>query len=156
MQIYQLTRTKDAGIASAIGFSLVLLVAVRGDPLYFGIWYYALTPAVILGLCALLQPAPGFLTGTSVAVAASMLTFMIINWVAVRPEGMLGLGHMLSLPGGVAASLGAALIARQGKMFRPLPLFVLGIAGYGAGYFINQLVVCNTLMWCGPFSMKLN
>lgn len=126
-----------------------------GDALYLGLWYYIAVPVVILGACAAFRPVPLFLFGAACAIAISMLALMSVNWLAVRPEGLLGLGHIFSLPGAFVAALGTAFFAKKKQITRPFAAFLLGLGGYGGGYFINQLVVCNTLMWCGSLSLPI-
>lgn len=150
------TRTFDATLAIAIEFTVVLLVISKGDPLYLGLWYYIAVPVVVLGACAAFRPAPLFLFGTALAMAISMLSLMSVNWLATRPLGLLGLGHIFSLPGAFLVVLGTAFVARKKQIIRPFVAFLFGLVGFGVGYFINQLVVCNTVMWCGPLSLPIN
>ena len=149
------TRTLDASIAIAVALAMVVLVIIKGDALYLGLWYYIAVPVVILGLCSAFRPAPLFLFGVASAIAVSMLALMSVNWRAVRPEGLLGLGHIFSLPLALVIALGTAFFARKKQITRPFISFLLGLGGYGGGYFINQLVLCNTVMWCGPLSLPI-
>lgn len=149
------TRTLDASLAIAIALAMAILIIIKGDALYLGLWYYIVVPVVVLGVCAAFRPAPLFLFGAAFAIATSMLALMSVNWLAARPEGLLGLGHILSLPGAFVVVLGTAFVARKKQITRPFAAFLLGLGGYGGGYFINQLVVCNTLMWCGPLSLPI-
>ena len=80
---------------------------------------------------------------------------MSINWNATRPEGLLGLGHLFSLPGAFIGVLVTAIVARKKAATHPFVLFLFGFVGLLVGYFLNQLVVCNTVMWCGPLSLPL-
>lgn len=149
------TRTLDASLAIAIALAMVALVLIKGDALYLGLLYYIVVPIVFLGACAAFRPAPLFLFGTASAIAVSMIALMSVNWLANRPEGLLGLGHILSLPGAFVVVLGTVFVTRKKQMIRPFVAFLLGFVGCGSGYFINQLVVCNTVMWCGPLSLPI-
>ena len=149
----QPSRSLDTTLATTLALSLSAVVLFVGDPLYVGLWYYLVVPAVALGLAAALRAKPLFLSGTSLALTITLLAYMPINWRAVRPEGLLGLGHLCSLPGaGVGIVLGAFLAKR---VQHPLIVAVLGFLGLLSGFFINQLIVCNTVMWCGPLSMSI-
>lgn len=150
------TRAFDASLAIAIAFTMVLLVISKGDPLYLGLWYYIAVPVVVLAACAAFRPVPLFLFGAALAIAISMLSLMSVNWLASRPQGLLGLGHIFSLPGAFLVVLGTAFVTRKKQIIRPFVAFLLGLVGFGGGYFINQLVVCNTVMWCGPLSLPIN
>ena len=149
------TRTLDVSLAIAIALAMVVLVIIKGDALYLGLWYYIAVPFAVLATCSSLRPAPLFLLGTAFAIVISMLALMSVNWLATRPDGLLGLGHIFSLPGAMVVVLGTAFVAKKKQITRPLSAFLLGLGGWGGGYFINQLVVCNTVMWCGPLSLPL-
>lgn len=147
------SRKLDFGIASGMPSALAILVLIKGDPLYMGLWYYLAVFLVLLVLGAALRPRPLFLTGASLALSFTFLAYMAVNMLADRPEGLLGLGHLFSLPGALIGTLvGTVLLARRpgagaGKGF------AMGLAGLGGGFLANQWLVCQTLMWCGPLSL---
>ena len=149
------TRILDTTLAIATALALVGLIILKSDALYVGLWYYIAVPVVILGACTALRPAPLFLFGAASATAISMLAVMSINWNATRPEGLLGLGHLFSLPGAFIGVLVTAIVARKKAATHPFVLFLFGFGGLLVGYILNQLVVCNTVMWCGPLSLPL-
>jgi hypothetical protein len=150
----QASRAVDAKLAIAASLPLPIVVLLNGDPLYLGLWYYLVLPAGILGLCAAFRVKPLFLLGTAFAIAVTLLAVMSVNWLATRPEGLLGLGHIFSLPGAVIGSAASALLTRRNASFQPASTLLLAFFGLLCGYFINQLVVCNTVMWCGPLSLQ--
>ena len=148
------SRSIDATLAAAVSLAVILIVIVKGDALYVGIWYYAVVPAVVLGLCAALRVNALFLLGASLALAVTFISYLAINWNAARPEGLLALGHLFSLPGAVAGALiAAALLRALTSRVAILALFV-GFVGVILGFFANQLLVCNTVMWCGSLSLS--
>ena len=108
-----------------------------------------------LGCLHCTSPAPLFLFDAASATAISMLAVMSVNWNATRPEGLLGLGHLFSLPGAFIGVLVTAIVAKKKVATHPFVLFLFGFGGLLVGYFLNQLVVCNTVMWCGPLSLPL-
>jgi hypothetical protein len=149
----QPSRTLDATLAATVALCLSVVALFVGDPLYVGFWYYLVVPAVALGLAAAFRAKPLFLFGTSLAVTITLIAYMSINWRATRPEGLLALGHLCSLPGaGVGIVLGALSAKR---VQRPIVVLLLSLLGLLSGFFINQLIVCNTVMWCGPLSMDI-
>ena len=150
-----ISRSLDVSLAVAVALAMVTLTVIKGDALYLGLWYYFVVPAVVLGVCAAIRPAPLFLFGVALAIAISMLAVQFVNWRAVRPEGLLGLAHIFSLPGAFVLVTAAAFFARKLSVVRPIPALLLGLGGFGVGYFLNQLLVCNTVMWCGPLSLPI-
>jgi hypothetical protein len=145
-------RIRDVLQAVAISLPLPITVLTTGDPLFFGLWYYLIIPIVIIGTGMLMRAPPPYLTGASLAVAAAFLVYMMVNYTATRPEGLLGLGHLFSLPGGMIGHLlGVVLSKRQTGA---IPVLAFGVLGWGIGFFVNNLVICNTLMYCGPLSLR--
>ena len=145
------TRAQDILLATAIALPLPIIVMWHGDPLYLGLWYYFVVPAVALSISFALRSSPLFLTGVSLAIVATLLTYMSINWRAARPEGLLGLGHLFSLPGLVIGLIVGAHLSKSTN--RPVIALLLGLLAALAGFLFNQLMVCNTVMWCGPLSI---
>ena len=50
------TRTLDTSLAIAVALAMVILVIIKGDALYVGLWYYIVVPTAILGACAAFRP----------------------------------------------------------------------------------------------------
>ncbi|MEK0363552.1 hypothetical protein [Pseudomonas sp. CBC3] len=125
-----------------------------GDPLYFGIWYYLVVPTAAIAIGTMARAKPLFMLGTSLAVSITLLIYAAVNLSLARPEGLLALGHLFSLPGAAAGTLIGAFLSR--RLSRPISVLALGFAGTLVGFFLNQVVVCNTLMWCGPFSLPIS
>jgi len=122
---------------------------------HFGAWYYVASPAVILLICAILWRTGLFFIGALVAYAASIAPYLIYYWTASRPEGLVILGHVLSMPGGAISLLLFAIGVRTYKLSGPLLTFALGFAGFGTGYLLVQIIICNTVLFCGPLSLKV-
>ena len=149
----QLSTRQDAIVAAIIALPLPIATLFFGDPLYIGLWYYLIIPAFVIGLGVLLDAPPPYLAGASLAVAAALFVYMMINWSADRPEGLLGLGHMFSLPGSLLGYLVGLKLSKRST--RAGAILALGILGWGVGFLANQLFVCNMYMWCGPVSIFL-
>ena len=148
-----LSRALDAVLAAVVSLTVILIVIVKGDALYLGLWYYFVVPAVLLGLSAALRAKPLFLLGASLAISITLIVYMTVNWRAARPEGLLGLGHIFSLPGAAVGALIAVVLLRRHTSAGSALALVFGFAGVAVGFLINQLLVCNTVMWCGPLSL---
>lgn len=143
----KVSRKTDAAIALSIALILALAQLLFGDPLYIGTWYYLAVPitAVVIGIIA--RAAPLFLLGASLAISVTLLAYIAIDRFLGRPDGLLGLGHLFSLPGAAIGTLISALLSR--RLSRPLSAMALGCAGTLVGFTLNQIVVCNTFMSCG-------
>lgn len=120
-----------------------------GDALFLGLRYYFVVPTVLILFCLAFQVRRFFCSGAAVALSASYFVYLPINWLAERPDGLLGLGHLASLPGAFIGFVLALYLQRRIQT-SPVVFFLLGFSGLAAGFLVNQLVVCKTLMWCGP------
>ena len=150
-----ISRSLDAVLAAVVAFTVVLIVIVKGDALYLGLWYYFVVPVILLGPCTALRAKPLFLFGASLALSITLIFYMAVNWRAARPEGLLGLGHVSSLPGALLGAIIAAVLLRRYVSASQVFALLAGFAGFIVGFFINQLLICNTVMWCGPLSLPL-
>jgi hypothetical protein len=109
-----------------------------------------LLPGLILRARALFQ------TGTTAAVIITLLVYMAIVSSLGRDGGLVGLGHLFSVPGMfVGASVSAWLLRFRVNV--SLPWIVAGVAfvGAGLGFMIAQVIVCNTVMYCGALSFGI-
>lgn len=147
--------TIDAIFAAVIALVAVFSVMVKGDALYIGLWYYFAVPIVIVGIGATLRTKPMFLFGTSLAIAITLIFYMSINWHTSRPEGLLGLGHLFSLPGAVMGVFIAATLLKRKATTSLSIAFIYGLIGLLTGFFVNQLIVCNTVLYCGQLRFFL-
>ncbi|KQZ31804.1 hypothetical protein [Duganella sp. Root1480D1] len=146
-----MTRTLDITLALGLGAAQLAALLIFGDPVYLGPWYYVLAWCGLAGMIQLLKAPPLSTLGATTALSATFLGYWAWQASLSRPEGLLGLGHLFSLPGLVLAAVVVALLARR----RGLPpatacatTFVACCAGFG----IAQLVVCRTALYCGPLS----
>ena len=144
----------DAIYAAIIGLLVVIIVLVKGDALYMGLWYYFLVPVVIVGIGAALRAKPMFIFGTSLAIAITLISYMSINWCASRPDGLLGLGHLFSLPGAVVGVIIAAILLKRRTTTSLFVAFLFGLIGLLSGFFVNHLIICNTVLYCGQLSLS--
>ncbi len=147
------TRKDDLVYAGAVSLVLPLAVLAIGDPLFIGVWYYLLASAAAIALSAMSRTPPLFAVGAAVALTLTFAGYWAWALSLSRPEGLLGLGHLFSLPGAAIGLLAGAWFARR----RPTATgaFAAALGFTLAGFVLNQLVTCNTLMWCGPLSLPV-
>ena len=102
-----LSRALDAVLAAVVSLTVILIVIVKGDALYLGLWYYFVVPAVLLGLSAALRAKPLFLLGASLAISITLIVYMTVNcarapgrfaWFGpyLRPRSRSGSAHRRS------------------------------------------------------------
>ena len=133
-----------------IGISLIsiAIVLIFGDALYIGLWYYIVIPVVAFTLTFPFKTKELFLTGTSIAIQLTIIPYLYINITAERPGGLLGLGHLFSLPG-LAVGIIVGSIYVKNKYKKPYIMLSIGFVASLSGFLINQIIICNTLMYCG-------
>ena len=148
-----MTSRLDLKLFVATAFSVLLIVSVFGDALYVGTWYYIVVPAVAALLFWPFKPPPLYRLGISFGLLITFVTYLCINYFSARPEGLLGLGHLFSLPGAAVGIVISAYLANRSPRLTLQGAFIMGLAGILSGFFINQLIVCNTVMWCGVLSV---
>lgn len=146
----KVSRKTDATIALSVALMPAVAQLLFGDPLYVGILYYLVVPTAAIAIGVMARAKPLFLLGTSLAVSVTLLVYAAINLSLARPEGLLALGHLFSLPGAAIGTLIGAFLSR--RLSNQVSAMALGFAGALVGFVINQLFVCNTLMRCGALS----
>ena len=147
-------KIQDLLVAVFVCLVVVASVLIAGNSLYIGIWYYFAVFFTTICIASFFKPVPFFQTGAAIGIAIIFLAYLHINWSSSRPEGLLGLGHLFSLPG---AAIGLIISANTLKRTNTKVFeigFLFGLLGILIGFFINQLLVCNTLMWCGFLSIE--
>ena len=147
------SRSLDAGLAAIVSLAVVATVMLKGDALFVGVWYYVTVPLIFVGMSAALSVRPLFLLGVALALSTTFFAYLAINWRAARPEGMLVLGHLFSLPGAAIAVVITALVLKRFPLVHPVAALISGYCALIAGFLLNQLLVCNSLIWCGAFSL---
>lgn len=146
---------RDDLVCSMVLITLFLVYASSGgNTLYLGFWYLIGVPVVMLLPGLILRSRALFLTGTTVAVVVTLLVYMVIISSSGRDGGLVGLGHLFSVPGMVVGTSVSAWLLRF-RVNTSLPWIVAGIAflGAGFGFMIAQVFVCTTAMYCGALSM---
>lgn len=146
-----MTRIVDITLALGIGAALLAAVFIFGDPAYLGPWYYVLAWCGLVGLIQVAKAPPLSTLGAAIALAATFLVYWAWQASLLRPDGLLGLGHLFSLPGLALAAVVAALYSRR-RGLKPVTAFAVTFIACCAGFGAAQLAVCRTAMYCGPIS----
>ena len=148
---------RDDLVCSMVLVALVLAYASgAGNTLHLGYWYLTLVPVVTLLPGLILRARALFLTGATAAAAGTLLVYMAIISSSGRDGGLVGLGHLFSVPGLVVGTSVSAWLLRF-RVNATLPWVVAGIAflGAGFGFIIAQTIVCITAVDCGALSMRV-
>ncbi|OUM29928.1 hypothetical protein [Pseudomonas putida] len=146
-------RRDDLAYSILLITPLITYASTGADPLYTGAWYLLGVPVATLLPGLILRVPALFLTGTTAAALASLLAYMNIMFSLPRPDGLLALGHLFSMPGMLVGSGMSAWLLRH-RVKASLPWLVAGIAFLGAtlGFMVVQMLVCTTVIYCGALS----
>ena len=139
----------DAIITTAAIALLAAITLTKGDVLFIGHWYYASVFLLVFIASALIKTKPLFISGAVLAVGVTFGVYIRANWAPSAINDLLGLGHIFSLPGAFVGLLITGVISRSSKYHKPIPVFIAGFLGFGTGFFINQTVLCSTVLACG-------
>lgn len=144
-------------VCSMVLVTLVLVYASSaGNKLYLGYWYLVGVPVVMLLPGLILRARALFLTGTTAAAIITLLVYMAIVSSLGRDGGLVGLGHLFSVPGMfVGASVSAWLLRFRVNVSSPWIVAGVAFLSAGLGFMIAQVIVCNTVMYCGALSFGI-
>ncbi|WP_233080872.1 hypothetical protein [Rheinheimera soli] len=151
----KMTLSLDLKLFMASIVLMLCVVLLFGDAMFVGLWYYVAVPVAAALLVWPFKPRPLFLFGVSIGLDITFAVYLCINYFSNQPEGLLGLGHLFSLPGAALGLIICAFLMRRGFGTTIWAALLLGIVGTLLGFIINQLVVCNTVMWCGPLTVAV-
>ncbi|MCE0555587.1 hypothetical protein [Motilimonas sp. E26] len=126
----------------------ILIVAVVGDFLHLSIVYYLFVPVVAYLLSLPFKPKAFYLSGIGLTILLSYVPYIFYYKAGKNIEGLMGLGHLFSLFGlGLGIILAGFYI--KGKKNKPVVLFMISLVFSLSGFLLNQLIVCNTVLYCG-------
>ncbi len=113
---------------------------------------FTVIPLTCLIICSIIRPVPFFLTGIGLAFALPLIATLV--YTAIFPlHGIIGLDYYL---GSIGACFGALLALfytkrKEEKSTTLNPL--LSFAFTMVAFFVTQQYFCNTVLYCGPFSL---
>lgn len=132
-------RSLDIAVGVIFATVFAALIDVRGDVLFIGLWYYltALGGAFVVALLA--NPRPFFAGGAVMAAGLSLALYVWVNGHPATRSGLLGIAHLLSLPGAAVGIVVFGIVSRRRKWRRESWLFFAGFLGFFLGFAINQI-----------------
>lgn len=143
----EVSRAHDLKISLSMVIFSLFAVVLNGDYLYVGLWYYAVVLAIGVLLGAISSSRPLFVTGVVSAIDLTLLFYAYHN--SSLREGMLVLGHLLSMSGAIVGILVSAGFIRKLEVVNGFAVFGFSIVGVLLGFSIAQFFVCNSLVSCG-------
>lgn len=145
----------DRNIFIGIIVATIILVLIVGDLMYIGIWYYLAIPIAAFMVTAFFKPSSFYLSGIGLAIFTTYIPYYWYNLTVTNPDALLGLGHVFSLPGLFIGFIFTAAYLKNKNQ----SIYFTAVFGYSIslmGYTINQLIICNSLMYCGSLISRIN
>jgi hypothetical protein len=147
-------RRKDLACSILLTAPMLAYASLGADPLHIGSGYLVAVPMATLVMGLLLRAPALFLTGTTAGALATLVIYLHILSRLAPSDGLAGLGHLFSLPGLLAgAGVSAWLLRYRVKAQLPWLVAGIGFLGVAAGFMASQVLLCNTLMYCGALSL---
>ena len=148
-----------------ITYALLILLLIPGlhyaidSVIYAGSWdlkydYVSIfiIPVACIIACSLARPTPFFLTAICLAFSLTLAISMLNDMIWPR-HGHKGLDYLLGSLGTAAGAI-ISLIYLKIKKTKPVNSYIfLGFTGAILGFIISQQIFCNTVIYCGPFSL---
>ncbi|OEC59404.1 MULTISPECIES: hypothetical protein [Pseudomonadaceae] len=134
-------KARSLDIAIGVIFVVVFaaLIDIRGDVLFIGLWYYLAVIGGAFVSAVLANPRPFFAGGAVLAAGLSLALYVWLNWHPNARSGLLGIAHLLSLPGAAVGVVALGVVSRRRKWRRESRLFSAGFLGFFLGFVVNQV-----------------
>ncbi len=108
--------------------------------------------AVIVGIAVPISKRPSAASGVAIALALYLVAF--VAWVEMSSSknwnGFSYVAYLFSLPGGAIGALIAVSGTRYIEIRSSIVIALVTGASTIAGLALNALVLCQTLVYCGP------
>ncbi len=131
---------KNFIITLAFVITTVTAVSIIGDYMFVGWWYYSAIPIVAYFITLYYRPKVSLLLGINFAIITTYIPYFYENMTASRPEGLLGLFHLFSLPGLAIGVIFSAYYMRN-KECSTMKTFLVGLFISLSFFIANQLLL---------------
>ena len=120
------------------------VVGVFVNFLYFGLY-----PIVFVGLLTLFKIPKYSCTAISIVILAQYIIYFFLS--RSDTNGLVWLGYFFTIPGLLIGAITACYITLRKIPSNPSPFIFFAIALFltALGFALNQLLLCNTVMYCG-------
>ena len=132
-----------------LGLCVSAALAPKNSFFFPNMAYFWGSQLAVLALTLPLKPRPAIIAGVSVALAVYLGAFGAWLFSRTHPESMAWLGYLCSLPGAALGALIATFSLRSRTAMNTLVIGLVAMSAVLLGAFLNQAVVCSTVMYCG-------
>lgn len=140
---------RHIAVAACIsGFAVAFLLSPKNYVLGNMAWYWGPHLAV-LALVSMCKARSAVIAGIAFGMSIYLAAFGIWALTRAHPDSMVWLGYVLTLPGALAGAGVALYIQNREAELGPLATTMAALSCVLLAITFNQVVVCNTLMYCG-------
>jgi len=145
------TNESFALLPSVLAGVVVAIVLAPKDDYFFGNFMFWWIPqAIVLGILISFTSRPAVVSGAAVILAIYLAAYgMWLSLTSTNDNGLAILGYLFSLPGAAVGAIAGAFFIKQRNYQRAVVIGSVAAASTLAGLALNQLLLCNTLMYCG-------
>jgi len=154
-----MTRLRDLSYSILIATLAPVLHHLFDAIYYTDLWEYRydygaiiLIPLTCLIICSITKPEPFFLTGVSLAFSLPLIAMFAYTIIWPVVDGR-GLDYFLGSLGAFLGALLSLVYLKHKKSKAFAPAIWVGFTGTIAFYTLTQQYFCNTVLYCGPFSL---
>jgi hypothetical protein len=141
---------KRLAIACIIfGVCISAILAPKSSYFFPNFLFYSGSQLLILAFVLLFRPRAAVVAGIAFSLALYLGLFGAWVFTSTHPESMAWLGYIFSLPGAVVGAVLAAILLRKQSSYGYFAIGLLAAALVAAGIAANQIIVCNTVIYCG-------
>ncbi len=131
-----------------LGFVVSAALAPKDSYFLPNATFYWVQQLAVIALLLIFRPRPAIISGVAFALALYLAAFGAWVFTRTHRESMSWLGYIFSLPGALVGGIIIAVWLRRRPTLQPLVAACISASAVLIGIFINQAVVCGTVMYC--------
>jgi len=141
--------TRAAIVCVMLGLLVSAAMSPKNAYFFSNMAFYSASQIGMLALLLPFKPRPAIVAGAAFALAVYLAAFGTWQFTRSSPQSMSWLGYVFSLPGAAICTVVVAIVLRGQAKLRPFAAACISAGAVLGGIFVNQVVVCSTLMYCG-------
>ena len=118
---------------------------------HYDLFYFAIYPVITMAIVLFLRPPALFLSGVALAFLITYL--LLFSRETLWPSDLIGVDLMFATPGAIVGAMLAAKRLQKRVVTSPSLALAFSLIGTISGFMLVDLLFCNSLFYCGPFSL---
>lgn len=118
---------------------------------HYDLFHFAIYPVITMAMVLFLRPPALFLSGVALAFLITYL--LLFSREIFWPLDVVDGDFMWATPGAIVGAMLAAKRLQKRLVKSPSLALAFGLIGTISGFMLVDLLFCNALFYCGPFSL---